>query len=204
MVPTDLQTQYDEAATWWQRTIYRLGYRHAYEELMPRALQNISASHVADIGTGTGDLAASYCIRLGAPQRLTLVDGSERMLDAARTNLRHIAQRIDTTHALLGDPIDICFDLVLCAHLIEHLPDSNQGMRDLGDLISPGGHLLLIVSRPHWCNWIIWLKWRHRWFSRTQIATMARSADLILIEQFDLHSGPPSRTSFGYLLRKPD
>jgi len=200
-MPSNLQSQYDDAATWWQSTIYRLGYRHSYEELMPRAVAGLAPKSVVDVGCGTGDLAAAYCIRCGAPERLTLIDGAQSMVAAAKTNLRHIAPDVDSIHALLGDnTAQGQYDLVLCAHLIEHLRDPAQGLSQLADLIAPGGHLLILISKPHWCQWPIWLKWRHQWFSETQIRAMAAGAGLRVQQSFGLNSGPPSRTSLAYLM----
>ena len=171
---------------------------------MPRALANISAESVADVGCGTGDLAAAMCIRCGPPETLMLIDGSQSMLHAASDGLRFIAQTIDTRHALLQDvSTERTYDLVLCAHLIEHIPDSVGAVKDLAEMITPRGHMLLLVSRPHWCNWVIWLRWRHKWFSEAKMRTMAEEAGLETLSCFHLHSGPPRRTSFAYLMRKP-
>ncbi len=203
---TDLQSRYDSAAGWWRDKIHELGYRAAYEDLVRRALPSRPFPSVADVGTGTGDLAASYCKVSGIPADLTLIDNSAAMLDQAKIAVEEVAgsgMTVKALHAPLSElSPDEHFDLVLCAHLIEHCPDPAEAFCRMSKLIKPGGSALLVISRPHWCQWIIWLRWQHRWFSEEQVEQMANAAGLRVLERLSLASGPPSRTSRGYLLRK--
>jgi hypothetical protein len=40
---------------------------------------------------------------------------------------------------------DACVDVMLCAHVLEHVPDTNKALAELRRVIAPGGHLLLQV-----------------------------------------------------------
>jgi hypothetical protein len=40
---------------------------------------------------------------------------------------------------------DACVDVVLCAHVLEHVPDTEKALGELRRVIAPGGHLLLQV-----------------------------------------------------------
>jgi hypothetical protein len=40
---------------------------------------------------------------------------------------------------------DACLDVVLCAHVLEHVPDTDKALGELRRVIAPGGHLLLQV-----------------------------------------------------------
>jgi len=205
MSNTDLVSRYDDAASWWQGMIERLGYRAAYQDLMTRALPGARAARVVDVGTGSGDLAAAYCQANGAPRRLTLIDSSAEMLAAARRGLGGLPGHVTAVHATLAEAAGgQTHDLVLCAHVIEHTPDPARSLAHLATLAAPGGRVLLLVSRPHWCQWFVWLKWRHTWFSPSQVKAMTAAAGLDHVDTFPLNSGPPSRTSFAYLLRRPD
>jgi ubiquinone/menaquinone biosynthesis C-methylase UbiE len=199
------QTQhYDAVAATWGRRVVRLGYRAAYEGVMTKAVRGQSPRSVADIGTGTGELARAFCTRVGRPERLVLVDASALMLAKAKANLSGLAGGVSAHCARLEDlgPIPPV-ELVLAGHVIEQTRDPVATLSLLSELVEPGGHLLAIISRPHWCQWPIWFLWRHKWFSSSKIAGMARSASLCPPLIFPLGPGPPGRTSLAYLFLKP-
>lgn len=43
---------------------------------------------------------------------------------------------------------DGAFDLVLCSHVLEHVPDDGKAMRELARILAPGGTLLVLVPLP--------------------------------------------------------
>lgn len=186
---------YATAAPWWADRMRGLGYEAAYGEMLDQLVPTRPGA-VCDMGAGTGTLAAALVARLGWPDRLTLVDRSAAMLAQARAVLPG-AECVAST--LDGYGVQGAFDLVTSAHLIEHLDDPVAGLRAMTRLLTPGGRLLLIVSRPHWCQWVIWLRWRHRWFAPDTVQAMARAADLRPLATTGFASGPPRRTSRAYL-----
>jgi hypothetical protein len=93
--------------------------------------------------------------------------------------------------------------LVLGAHVIEHCADPTQALAKMYDLLAPGATLLLVISRPHWCQWFIWLLWRHRWYSEIRVRQMAKAAGLPCPICHRFTAGPPQRTSFGYSFSRP-
>lgn len=40
---------------------------------------------------------------------------------------------------------DACLDVMLCAHVLEHVPDTDKALAELRRVMAPGGHLLLQV-----------------------------------------------------------
>lgn len=58
-------------------------------------------------------------------------------LRAHAGNLRLDLQAIDLP--------DACLDVMLCAHVLEHVPDTDKALAELRRVIAPGGHLLLQV-----------------------------------------------------------
>jgi SAM-dependent methyltransferase len=40
---------------------------------------------------------------------------------------------------------DACLDVMLCAHVLEHVPDTDKALAELRRVVAPGGHLLLQV-----------------------------------------------------------
>lgn len=88
-------------------------------------------------------------------------------------------------------------DALLAAHLIEHFADPAAALAEMATLLRPGGRLWLVVSKPHWCNAIIWLQWRHRTYGPEEIARLVRLAGFAVERTYAFPSGPPSRTSQG-------
>jgi SAM-dependent methyltransferase len=62
---------------------------------------------------------------------------SDYDLRAHAGNLRLDLQAIDLP--------DACLDVMLCAHVLEHVPDTDKALAELRRVIAPGGHLLLQV-----------------------------------------------------------
>jgi SAM-dependent methyltransferase len=62
---------------------------------------------------------------------------SDYDLRAHAGNLRLDLQAIDLP--------DDCIDVMLCAHVLEHVPDTDKALAELCRVIAPGGHLLLQV-----------------------------------------------------------
>jgi SAM-dependent methyltransferase len=62
---------------------------------------------------------------------------SDYDLRAHKGNLQLDLQAIDLP--------DACLDVMLCAHVLEHVPDNDKALAELRRVIAPGGHLLLQV-----------------------------------------------------------
>lgn len=194
--------RYNRAAPNWEQRLSRNGYLAAYEEFLKG---NVNASGpVLDIGTGTGTFARVW-VEAGGSRDLTLLDPSVEMLATAQSNLTglHVAPQIEQAYVETFDP-PAAYSTILAAHVIEHCTLPDMAMHRLATWLKPGGKLLLVVSKPHWCNWLIWLRFRHRWFSATSVLRMADDAGLTALKIHTFQSGPPSRTSLGYFFIKPE
>lgn len=70
------------------------------------------------------------------------LDYSASDIDAAR--YRHIPGTV--TADLTNTPFpDASFDLIVCSHVLEHVPDDRKAMADLLRILKPGGQALLLV-----------------------------------------------------------
>ncbi|WP_299042460.1 class I SAM-dependent methyltransferase [uncultured Tateyamaria sp.] len=195
-----LQAIYDAAATGWQDGISKLGFVTAYAELM-QATAHRPARHVLDVGTGTGAFANAWVAARGHPDALTLTDISPAMLGAATKRLPTASTRV----AAIGDPLEGLppQDVVLCAHVVEHLENPASALRWLHDRLAPGGMLVLALSRPHWCTALVRWRWGNAAYAPTEARTMLAQAGFTDIALHPFTKGPPSRVSHGYIAHRP-
>ncbi len=204
-----LRARYDAVARGWQEMLSGLGYPRAYAALLraDRAGAEAQASwHVLDAGTGTGALAAAFIAAHGPTEALDLLDISPAMLAIAEGRLAAAAGRVTVLQGAIGqaDLPARSYDAVLCAHALEHLEDPAAGLAWMMRLLRPGGRLILAVSKPHWCTALIRWRWGHRAYAPADVSRMLAQCGLSDIRVVPFPSGPPRRTSCGYLARAPD
>lgn len=190
--------RYDSVAPHWGDKMRTLGYYDAYLGFLTARDDRLpTAPQVIDIGAGTAAFAEAWVASRGLPCSLTLLDPSLAMLERGDIALRRRGVDPRLVHGLLGQ-VDLGpANIALAAHVIEHCDDPATALRNIRDLLRPGGSLYLVVSKPHWCNAIIWLQWRHRTFRREQILQLVRTAGFEVTRMYDFPAGPPSRTSMG-------
>lgn len=193
---TTLQSEYDRAAHSWQNGIEHLGFDAAYQDLI-RAASPLTATTALDVGCGSGAFAEALQTVAGPTDNLTLLDISPRMLAIAQQRLPHAQSH----QGGIGDAgwDSKQFDIVLCAHVIEHLPEPERALVWLKDRLSPGGTLVLSVSRPHWCTSLVRWRWGHASYKPKEMLDMLRRAGFDQPKHQHFKSGPPSRVSCGYI-----
>ena len=196
---------YDVVAPRWGDKMRALGYYDGYLGFLSELQRHLSGDlRVIDVGAGTGSFAEAWVAINGAPRELVLLEPSSAMLERGQAALRRRGTEPALVKALLGGVQLGPSDEVLAAHVIEHCPDPLLALRQMRDLLHPGGRLHLVVSKPHWCNAIIWLKWRHRTFQEAEILTLIKKAGFDIEKVYCFPSGPPSRTSRGIVATRRD
>ena len=191
-----LERRYDTAAPRWRDKMRLLGYYDAYLGFLSDPLHRHpgAASSVIDAGCGTGAMAEAWVAVHGGPERLDLLDPSRAMLGQAQAALARYGVSPTLQTGLLGAPIEPA-DAVLAAHVIEHCPNPDAALGQLRDMLTATGRLYLVYSKPHWCNAIIWLQWRHRTFGASEMDRRLAGAGLRLQARYAIPAGPPGRTS---------
>ena len=188
--------RYDLAAPRWGDKMRTLGYFDAYLGLFSQDQGKVArGANVVDIGAGTAAFSEAWVTINGAPSALTLLDPSREMLARGSIALRRHGIDPRLLPGLLGEIELEPADVVLAAHVIEHCPDPAVALSQMFGAVRPGGRLYLVVSKPHWCNAIIWLQWRHRTFGREEILKLVRAAGFTVDRTYSFPAGPPSRTS---------
>lgn len=200
----DLRARYNAAAAGWHRKMDALGYPAAYRAAIARLCPpGVTPRRVMDAGCGAGDFATAYLQTRPRPDVLTLADPAAAMLHEASLRLRGAADQVLLLEAALDDmPMHPSQDLILCAHVIDHCPDPVHALRALARGLTPDGAIILIATKPHWCNRLIRPIWRHRSHSPAQILQAVVAAGLVCPRDMGFASGPPRRTSHAYLITK--
>jgi len=200
MTDHELSKSYDMAAGRWRNKIEGLGYAAAYRWVVSQTGPQTHNARVLDAGCGTGDFSRALIEVAGRPKCLTLLDPSAAMVATAVRSLTHFTPELKAVSVSLQTAPLARHDIVLCAHVIEHFADPLVALKHLKSQLAPGGRLLLVVSKPHWCNWIIWLRWRHRMIAPAQMHLHLDAAGLASIWDAGFPAGPPSRSSHAYLV----
>lgn len=200
-----LTRRYDRAARLWRDKMRALGYYDAYLGFLSEPGQRRGGVlRVIDAGAGTAAFAEAWVAVNGAPAQMILIDPSARMLALGETALARHGVRAESIAATVEAAGHIApADEVLAAHLIEHADDPVALLRRLRGLVRPGGRLRLVVSKPHWCNALVWLKWRHRSYAPETLREILGRAGFRVDAEYAFPAGPPSRTSRAYVAR-PD
>jgi len=109
---------------------------------------------VADVGTGTGILAAELC-RLGL--HVVAVDHSTRMLDAARCKIDEEGLTgVEFRQGAAGDlPLaDDEVDAALAHMVLQHLPSPGEAIREMARIVRPGGAVIVVDFVGHDHEWM--------------------------------------------------
>ncbi len=201
MAKAPLSALYARFSNRWHSDITRLGYPIAYDELISALPHSPEAPEVLDVGCGTGALAEAWLKKQSRPAKaLTLLDNSEPMLAEARLRLAEIPNTHFEAAAIGTETIAAAsIDVLLSAHVVEHLEDPVEGLRWFAQSLKPGGHLALSMSKPHWCTALVRWRWGHKAFSPSQAMSMLQDAGFTDVLPLPFSKGPPSRTSHGYI-----
>ncbi|MEM7541175.1 MAG: class I SAM-dependent methyltransferase, partial [Pseudomonadota bacterium] len=166
----ELAERYDRAAPKWQRTTSRLGAPRGYDFLFERFLTQSQLARTRtlralDCGIGGGQFSLALARTWAGPLLIDGVDISPAMVAETRRNLRASnieARVIQANVRTLPYPANR-FDLIIAAHILEHLPDPIVALKEMRRVLKPGGWLVACFTRTSLLGRYVQLKWRtHR------------------------------------------
>jgi SAM-dependent methyltransferase len=154
-----------------QRRVQRYGWDLAaddYEPLWQRQLADARSAlfaaasvaageRVVDVACGTGLVALEAARLVGAAGRVTGVDLSGKMVEAARRRAADLGianatfQRMDAQKLELPDA---GFDVALCALGLMYVPDPIAALNEMRRILRPGGRMIVAVwGERSQCGW---------------------------------------------------
>ncbi|MCR9260368.1 MAG: class I SAM-dependent methyltransferase [Pseudomonadaceae bacterium] len=184
--PGQLASRYDVIAADWERTAMRYQLEKAYQQPLfasgaPDSLENISGErHVLDCGVGSGSLSIALQKLLAERVNWYGIDTSSEMLSAAEAVTRRAGLTIILKQAnVLSIPYaDESFDMVMAAHVLEHLPQPERGLEEMVRVLKPGGRLFICMTRPSLFGVLIQMRWRTWAVTEAQGLTWLRGCQL--------------------------
>lgn len=195
--------QYDRYSKKWAPMLEQKGFVAAYKSLFDDLQISVRNRSVCDLGTGSGDFALALARSTPDRMNLTVVDPSGAMLRQAVSRLSPYCDHLQDHRLLLEDyGGGQRHDIVLAAHVLEHCLDPLAALHRMYALLRPGGIAILSVSKPHFCQWLIWLRWRHRWYSEMHLRAMCSEAGFSDVARYGFPAGIPRRVSHAIVARK--
>lgn len=211
-----LRTRYDRSAATWQRTLSRLGFERAYRCLFDRdcwdpELPIDRRLDILDVGVGTGAASAALVRALRrrghVDIRVSGIDISPRMLSAAVQTFSACGvefQGFEGTVERLEFPAG-SFDLVIGAHVVEHLARPLRAIAEVDRVLRPGGTAILLMTRCAPITLTIQKRWTIQCARSRMLESVWRDFGMVDIQCIRYpHSLAANLLSFCCFAGKPD
>jgi ubiquinone/menaquinone biosynthesis C-methylase UbiE len=149
----DVQEFFERVAGDWDAM--RLAY---YDERVIEKMAEVSgigeSSQVADVGTGTGFVAAGLAPRV---ERVIGIDNAPAMLEVARENLRALGA--SNVELVVGEasrlPLeDGAVDAAFANMVLHHAEDPEAMLREMARVVRPGGTVAITDEVAHPYAWM--------------------------------------------------
>ncbi len=192
-----LRSIYDSSAHQWHDNLARLGQLHDYQLLFEsqavcdRLSHLNQTSQILDCGVGTGAFSLALLESVDQPAHVSGVDISYPMLTHAQQILEN---RCTTLDLRWGDirslPFaDESFDAVIFAHVLEHMAEPVETLREMVRVLKPGAPLIGSVTRKGLGQVLMSLRWKNRGYASNQLDSFLQAAGLEAVRSFDYGTG---------------
>jgi ArsR family transcriptional regulator len=174
----EIQKFFERVASDWD-TMRLAYYDEGVIEKMAEVASVDESSEIADVGTGTGFVAAGLAPRV---KRVIGIDNAPAMLSVARENLN--ALDLTNVELLVGDttalPLeDASVDAAFANMVLHHAGNPRAMLREMARIVKPGGVVAVVDEVEHPYTWMheehadVWLG-----FTREQVVGSFGAAGL--------------------------
>ena len=192
-----LRSIYDASAHQWQGNLARLGQLHNYHLLFknqavcPYLSHLDQASKILDCGVGTGAFSLALLESVARSAHVFGVDISYPMLTQAQQTLKNRCTTLDLRY---GDIRRLpfaneSFDAVIFAHVLEHMAEPVETLREMIRVLKPGAPLIGSVTRKGLGQVLMSLRWHNRGYTSNQLSSFLQAAGLEAVNSFDYGTG---------------
>ncbi len=182
---------YDEQ--YGQAILHRLSGARRFNNWMADTIKPFVGQRVLEIGSGLGNLTRELLPR----EHYTASD-----IDALHLRFLHNryarSQRVGIRRMDLTEPSHFegvvgCFDTVICLNVLEHVEDDRLALRNMFEVLEPGGHAVLLVPQGRWLfGSLDEVLGHHRRYTRVELTEKAREAgfEVVLVRDFNRTTVP--------------
>jgi demethylmenaquinone methyltransferase/2-methoxy-6-polyprenyl-1,4-benzoquinol methylase len=208
---SELAKTYNQAAGWWHQHLQILGYGRAYRQLwrslskggyLPHGTEH---KNICDCGIGTAAFSLAFAQTLNPNVNIVGIDLSLEMLKIAQVKLAkgHIQHQLCQSDVRTLPFENSVFDAVISAHMLEHLPDPKEGIKEMFRVLRPGAPLILVVTRSGILGSLIQWHWGNRCFSPNELVTLMKEAGFSNLNVIPFTLGLARFTSSAYIGFRP-
>ena len=208
---TDLASRYDAVSGKWARTarLFRLNAAYCEPLLASRVVRDViqvePQARILDCGVGNGSLSIALSNLIKGPANFHAIDISAEMLGQAKSVMQHAGL---TPHLRQADVMslpyeDQSFDVVMAAHVLEHLPNPQCALAEMVRVLKPGGMVFLCVTRPSIFGALVQLFWRTWAIPEQQGIAWLHACRLINIGSQPVRLGAAGLASTAFWARRP-
>jgi len=208
---TDLASRYDAVSGKWARTARRFRLNAAYcepllaSQVVIDLMQVEPQARVLDCGVGNGSLSIALDSLMKGPVDFHAIDTSAEMLVQAKSVMQHagLAPHLQQADVLSLPYEDQSFDVVMAAHVLEHLPDPQIALAEMVRVLKPGGMVFLCVTRPSLFGALVQLLWRTWAITEQEGIAWLHASRLIDIGYQPVRLGSAGFASTAFWARRP-
>lgn len=208
---TDLASRYDAVSGKWARTARRFRLNAAYREPLLASqvvidlMQVEPKARVLDCGVGNGSLSIALDNLMKGPIDFHAIDTSAEMLVQAKSVMQRagLDPNLQLADVMSLPYEDQSFDVVMAAHVLEHLPDPQRALAEMVRVLKPGGMVFLCVTRPSLFGALVQLLWRTWAISEQEGIAWLNASQLADVRYQPVRLGSAGFASTAFWARRP-